>query len=75
MSEQGKGKDAQGQNARRIFDFLSLTPESMDMVTWLFGPWGIPADYREMRGYGRRVAEGLGRQTREQPMAETADAR
>jgi len=40
------------QDARRIFDFLSLTPESMHMVTWLFSPWGIPANYREMRGSG-----------------------
>ena len=40
------------QDARRIFDFLSLTPESMHMVTWLFSPWGIPASYREMRGSG-----------------------
>jgi catalase len=40
------------QDARRIFDFLSLTPEAMHMVTWLFSPWGIPASYREMRGSG-----------------------
>jgi catalase len=40
------------QDARRIFDLLSLTPESMHMVTWLFSPWGIPATYREMRGSG-----------------------
>jgi catalase len=22
------------------------------MVTWLFSPWGIPADYRHMQGSG-----------------------
>ncbi len=40
------------QDARRIFDFISLTPEAMHMITWLFSPWGIPANYREMRGAG-----------------------
>lgn len=40
------------QDARRIFDFVSLTPEATHMVTWLFSPWGIPANYREMRGSG-----------------------
>jgi catalase len=40
------------QDARRIFDFVSLSPSAMHMVTWLFSPWGIPASYREMRGSG-----------------------
>jgi catalase len=40
------------QDPRRIFDFVSLTPEATHMVTWLFSPWGIPANYREMRGSG-----------------------
>ena len=40
------------QDPRRIFDFMSLTPESTHMITWLFSPWGIPATYREMRGSG-----------------------
>ncbi len=40
------------QDARRIFDFISLTPEATHMITWLFSPWGIPANYREMRGSG-----------------------
>ncbi len=40
------------QDARRIFDFVSLTPSAMHMVTWLFSPWGLPANYREMRGSG-----------------------
>jgi catalase len=40
------------QDPRRIFDFISLTPEAMHMITWLFSPWGIPAGYREMRGSG-----------------------
>ena len=40
------------QDPRRIFDFVSLTPEATHMVTFLFSPWGIPANYREMQGSG-----------------------
>ncbi len=40
------------QDANRIFDFVSMTPEAMHMVTWLFSPWGIPANYRHMEGSG-----------------------
>jgi len=40
------------QDARRIFDFVSLMPEATHMVTFLFSPWGIPASYRHMEGSG-----------------------
>ena len=40
------------QDSRRIFDFISLTPSAMHMITFLFSRWGIPATYREMRGSG-----------------------
>ena len=40
------------QAPNRIFDFMSLTPESMHMLTWLFSPRGIPRDYRHMDGFG-----------------------
>lgn len=40
------------QDARRIFDFVSQTPEATHMVTFLFSPWGIPANYRQMQGSG-----------------------
>lgn len=36
----------------RMFDFLSQTPESTQMVTFLFSPWGIPSNYRQMQGSG-----------------------
>lgn len=36
----------------RMFDFLSRTPEATHMVTFLFSPWGIPANYRQMQGSG-----------------------
>ncbi len=38
------------QDPNRMFDFLSLTPEAIHMVTWLFSPRGIPASYRHMEG-------------------------
>ena len=40
------------QDGRRIFDFISNTPEAMHMITFLFSPWGIPANYRQMQGSG-----------------------
>ncbi|PZD94554.1 catalase [Paenibacillus sambharensis] len=40
------------QTPERMFDFLSNTPEATHMVTFLFSPWGIPANYRQMQGSG-----------------------
>ncbi|WP_083511558.1 catalase [Alicyclobacillus acidiphilus] len=40
------------QSGERIFDFISQTPEAMHMITFLFSPWGIPANYRQMQGSG-----------------------
>lgn len=40
------------QDGERIFDFISNTPEALHMVTFLFSPWGIPANYRQMQGSG-----------------------
>ncbi len=40
------------QDNERIFDFISGTPEAMHMITFLFSPWGIPANYRQMQGSG-----------------------
>ncbi|MES2730181.1 MAG: catalase, partial [Bacteroidota bacterium] len=40
------------QDGERIFDFISHTPEAMQMITFLFSPWGIPANYRQMQGSG-----------------------
>jgi catalase len=40
------------QDAGRQFDFISNTPEAMHMITFLFSPWGIPANYRHMQGSG-----------------------
>jgi catalase len=53
------------QEPNRIFDFMSLTPESMHMLTWLFSPRGIPANYRQQQGFGVNTykmvdAEGVG---------------
>ncbi len=40
------------QDPNRQFDFVSLSPETMHTITWLFSPWGIPANYRHMEGSG-----------------------
>ncbi|WP_420849601.1 catalase [Paenibacillus montanisoli] len=40
------------QDMQRFFDFVSLTPEATHMITFLFSPWGIPANYRQMQGSG-----------------------
>ncbi|MCA1685231.1 MAG: catalase, partial [Planctomycetia bacterium] len=40
------------QESNRIFDFMSHTPESMNMLVHLFSPRGIPADYRHQEGFG-----------------------
>ena len=52
------------QSAIRQFDFISNSPETLHMITWLFSPWGIPANYRQMQGSGVNTykwvnAEGL----------------
>jgi catalase len=40
------------QDFDRIFDFLSLTPESNHVITWLFSPRGLPKDWFHMDGFG-----------------------
>ena len=40
------------QVPNRVFDFISQSPESMHMVTLVFGPRGVPASYRTMQGFG-----------------------
>ena len=40
------------QDPNRQFDFVSLSPETIHMITFVFSPWGIPADYRHMEGSG-----------------------
>jgi catalase len=40
------------QSGARQFDFVSNSPETLHMITFLFSPWGIPANYRQMQGSG-----------------------
>ncbi|WP_034385743.1 catalase [Deinococcus sp. YIM 77859] len=40
------------QSQERIFDFFAGTPEATHMITLLYSPWGIPANYRQMQGSG-----------------------
>ncbi|MRX70722.1 catalase [Bacillus lacus] len=44
--------DTNAQDPDRYWDFMSLTPESTHMLTWLFSDYGTPANYREMDGSG-----------------------
>ncbi len=53
------------QSPGRQFDFVSNSPETLHMVTFLFSPWGIPATYRHMQGSGVNTykwvnSEGIG---------------
>jgi catalase len=36
----------------RFWDFISLTPESIHMITWLFSDRGTVKSYRKMEGFG-----------------------
>ena len=40
------------QEGWRILDFLSHHPESCHVLTWLLDDNGIPANWRQMEGYG-----------------------
>jgi catalase len=40
------------QVANRVFDFVSQTPESLHMISLVFGPRGIPSSYRHQQGFG-----------------------
>lgn len=44
--------DTNIQDPNRYWDFMTLTPESTHMLTWLFSDLGTPANYREMEGFG-----------------------
>jgi len=35
-----------------FYDFISLTPESMHMIMWMFSDRAIPRSYRTMEGFG-----------------------
>ena len=38
------------QDPNRYFDFFSFKPEAIQMLTFLYSPLGIPANYRQMNG-------------------------
>jgi catalase len=40
------------QDPRRQWDFVSLSPETLHMVTFWASPYGLPAGYRHMNGAG-----------------------
>src|SRR5438132_451304 len=40
------------KNPTAVWDFWSLSPESLHQVTYLMGDRGLPATLRHMNGYG-----------------------
>ncbi|AWB46370.1 catalase [Paenibacillus sp. CAA11] len=40
------------QEPARYWDFMTLSPESTHMMTWVFSDNGTPANYRQMDGFG-----------------------
>ncbi|WP_281883635.1 catalase [Paenibacillus sp. YYML68] len=44
--------DTNVQTPARYWDFMTLTPESTHMLTWVFSDNGTPANYRQMDGFG-----------------------
>ncbi|MEK4513224.1 catalase [Paenibacillus sp. FSL K6-2524] len=43
--------DTNIQDPARYWDFMTLTPESTHMMTWLLSDNGTPANYRQMDGF------------------------
>lgn len=43
--------DTNIQDPSRYWDFMTLSPESTHMLTWLFSDLGTPANYRQMDGF------------------------
>ncbi|WP_146241137.1 catalase [Paenibacillus sambharensis] len=43
--------DTNLQTPARYWDFMTLSPESTHMLTWLFSDNGTPANYRQMDGF------------------------
>lgn len=48
----GKDPISNLKDPNRFWDFMSLTPEALQAVIMLFSSRGIPANYRQMNGYG-----------------------
>ncbi|WP_163852741.1 catalase [Paenibacillus elgii] len=44
--------DTNIQDPARYWDFMTLSPESTHMLTWVFSDHGTPANYRQMDGFG-----------------------
>ncbi|RAL25760.1 catalase [Thermoflavimicrobium daqui] len=43
--------DTNIQDPDRYWDFMTLSPESTHMMTWVFSDYGTPANYRQMEGF------------------------
>ncbi|MGP0221736.1 catalase [Paenarthrobacter sp. NCHU4564] len=47
------------RDADMQWDFWTLSPESAHQVTWLMGDRGLPANWREMQGYGSHTYQWI----------------
>ena len=50
------------QEPDNVWDFFSLSPEATHQFTWLFGDRGIPANYRQMDGFGSHTFQWVNAQ-------------
>jgi len=49
----------------RFWDFISLTPESTHMITWLFSDRGTVKSYRSMEGFGVNTYKWVNKDVKE----------
>jgi len=49
----------------RFWDFISLTPESTHMITWLFSDRGTVKSYRKMEGFGVNTYKWVNSESKE----------
>ena len=55
IRSQKRGPRTNLRNPTAMWDFWSLSPESLHQVTILFSDHGIPTSYRNMNGYGSQT--------------------
>ncbi|MCH5584946.1 catalase [Shimazuella sp. AN120528] len=54
--------DTNIQDPDRYWDFMTLSPESTHMLTWVFSDYGTPANYRQMNGFGVHTFQWVNKQ-------------
>jgi catalase len=57
--------DTNIQDANRYWDFMTHTPESTHMLTWLFSDYGTPANYRQTQGFGVHTFKWINKENKQ----------